>query len=456
MSFHGVYTGLALLLAPFFWLWNAIPVAHPQVGAMLGMYYFHPSVEAFLLTFAIKLPILIFDVLAGVFVFFLVRDITGSAQSGGKAFLFWYLNPFNVFMIEMWGSMDVIPAAFVVLAVLLALRKRWVSSGLTLSLATLLRIFPLLLLPAFLLYWIRKCSSRMTVGFMISFLAPLVAALYVLLRIFGSVEAIVSSFVGIAFGNAWLLRFYGIIVVPGIQGTFDRLGVPLALFLYPLQLYVATNLWKRHRIDSLVLAFLLIHFTATTYEPYHFTWITPMLAVYYGIDRRRFRPLAILFVAAFLAMYTYANVSTLGHTIFLIPAYTAAMQRAALIQYQIFPQVHAVRAILHGCLSRPVRRLSHQTQPRGAETLRHESNTRYGDFPGGTFLERIVQSRLVREITGKSSDLFPGKHLAGNVISAGMSRFRRSSSRQPVVGRIDQAAVRRFQETHQSDLPCGS
>ena len=405
IPFLSVYTGIGIMLAPFYWLWTAMPIPHPPLVAIFGgldtsLYNFNMSLEGFLLVFAMKLPIVLFDLFAGVLIFILIRDTTGSSDNARKAFLFWYLNPYNIFMIEVWGSVDVIPAVFVLLAILFALKKRWVASGLTLSFATVLRIYPLLLLPVFLFFCLRK-TRRAAVALSVSYFAPLGVALYVLVGIFGSAQAAAGGLLNIAFSSPWLLRLYGIPLAPGVQNTLDKAGLLLPLFLYPIQLYIASRFWKTrsYSLLSLATAFLLIHFAATTYEPYHFNWITPLLAVCYGVDRRRLRLLSILFVAAYISMYTYSDVSSLGHAFFFLPTFSEAMRSAALMQTRLFSLVHEYvplsMGIFHGLLGVLLIKLNLD--------------------------EMQLPSRLQGRLAASSA------------------------------GRIDQVALRRFQETHRSN-----
>ena len=171
-----VYTGLGILLAPFFAAWSALLVPHEPLTGIIGEFYFRPSMEGFLLVFLMKLPILISDFAAGALVFLLVKNVTKSVENGSRAFLMWYLNPFNIFIIEIWGAYDVIPAALLIASVLFAHKRMWRATGLCLSLATLLRVFPILLTPVFLLGSGRESRTSLA-KFVGSYFSPLLAAL---------------------------------------------------------------------------------------------------------------------------------------------------------------------------------------------------------------------------------------------------------------------------------------
>jgi hypothetical protein len=304
--YGGPYAGLMTFLAPFFALWMILPVAHPAVSEIITRsYHFVASPEGWLLIFVMKLPILVFDLLAGILIFFLVRWSTNSTQNAGKAFMVWYLNPYNVYMIEIWGSFDIVPAAVVLLAVICGYKKQWIATGLTLFVATALRLFPILLLPVFVL-----CSSKegrqATLKLAFSFLTPLGCAFIYSVYQLGSLEALLAFAMKTAAEQPWLLDFYGIPITSA--------PLQLALFLYPVQLYIMVRSWKAESMSltNLALAFLLVHFSSALHEPYHFTWVTPLLIAQYGIDQDRPTLLTLLFVSALLSVFGVLGVSTIG------------------------------------------------------------------------------------------------------------------------------------------------
>ena len=151
----GPYAGINLLLSSFFAIWTILPVSHPSLYTFIGYnYFFVPSTPAYLLLIIMKLPILLFDLITGLVAYLIVRRTTGSSSIAAWAFLLWYLNPYNFYVIS-WGNggtFDVIPAAVVLMAVLFANQRRWASAGISLSAATILRIFPIIIFPFFMIY----------------------------------------------------------------------------------------------------------------------------------------------------------------------------------------------------------------------------------------------------------------------------------------------------------------
>jgi len=328
LPFGGVYTGLGGLLALLFGLWATLPIAHQPLNSIIGEFYFNPSPEGFVLVFLMKLPTLLFDLLAGVLVFMLVKDATGSAEAGGRAFLLWYLNPFNVFIIEIWGAYDIIPAALLVLSILCCQRGKWSIGGLALSLATIFRIFPILLLPVFLMYAVRKKRAAVT-KFAFWFVVPLAVGFAALVSEFGSLYSVIGTFVGIIVTQPWLLRFLGLYISPGT--SLSDAPLQLAVFLYPVQFYLMIRAWRGEStsLTNLTLAFLLIHFTASWYEPYHFTWVTPILTAYWAINRQRNWLFALLFISAFASILGYTPLFAHPNVFLLFPTYTETLEYLA-------------------------------------------------------------------------------------------------------------------------------
>lgn len=294
----GPYTGLGLVLVPFFALWAFLPIQHPSLSTFIGTkYFFVPSVEGYLLVFLMKLPILVFDVLTGLLTYEVVRRMTGSSETGGKAFLFWYLNPFNAYLMNSWsspGTFDVVPTAILLLAVLCGSGNRWFRAGLCLSIAGIIRLFPVLLLPFFLAYTVRE-SPRATGKMLLGFVMPLAVALLTQASAMGgSMEAALSAVVAIPLRSPYLMDFYGLPIT-----TF----LVLTPFLFLVQLYVVRRYWHNGEapLANLILASLLVLLLSSYHHPYHFIWVVPFLTAYFVTRHDALALFPLLFFFAFLS-----------------------------------------------------------------------------------------------------------------------------------------------------------
>ena len=277
IAVYGAYLGIEMLLTPFYWFWTLLPTQHPSVYAMSGS----SSPEAISLVILMKLPILLFDLAIGILLFRLVRQQTGSSRKAGVAFCAWYLNPYNAYWTVLYGGYDVIPTAFLILAVILGSGKRWFSSGLCLSLAGFLRLFPFLAVPFFLVYALRD-SIRAALKLCLSCSLPLIATFLTQVYIAGSYDAALSELLEVPVKQSWLLYFYG----ASIAGNLLK----LTPFLLLVQLYLAGKYWKNESssLTHLTTACLLVVLGTTIYGIRgginHLVWVTPFLAAYCALN----------------------------------------------------------------------------------------------------------------------------------------------------------------------------
>ena len=297
----GAYTGLGLFLALFFAIWSALPVPHPKVETLMGNnYFFVPSPEGYALLFMMKLPILLFDLLTAVLIQTVAKRATGSTLIGGRAFVLWYLNPLNLYLMNSGanpGAFDVIPAAGLLMAIVLCSSKRWLGAGICLAAATMLRLFPILLFPFFVVYSFgegRQASFRLSLGF----IAPIAVALLSQAYSIGSPKAAVDVVSALILRNPWVLNYYGFSI-----GTY----LTLMPFLLLVQIYLVGRYWRERRLlVTVMLAALLVVFATTYHQPYHFIWIMPLLTAYAFIDRDTLYLFIPLCLAAFLSSEGYA------------------------------------------------------------------------------------------------------------------------------------------------------
>src|SRR5208283_6189998 len=87
------------------------------------------------------------------------RKLTRSTTSSALASLTWFVNPFNIYWLYVYGAMDVIPTAIVLLALNFGFDSKWLRTGVCTVVAGLLRVFPFVSLP-FLLPLARARLAR--------------------------------------------------------------------------------------------------------------------------------------------------------------------------------------------------------------------------------------------------------------------------------------------------------
>lgn len=331
----GAYTGLFVVLAPFYWLWTILPIPHPSLAQMAA----GPSTEEYLLVLIMKIPIIMSDLFTGMLTALLVQRATQSNKAAQKAFFVWYLNPFNVFWMYYFGGFDVVPTFVVFLAALFGNSKQWFRSGFCLAVASLLRLFPFLLVPFFVLYSI-KDNSRSSIKLFASFLAPVSCLLLSQLNVIASFDRVLTAIVNIPLSQNWLLGYYGFSFAPGL--------FMLTPFLLGVQLYMMSRYWKKELSYSLIhfsLAPLLVLFVASYTEPYHFVWVSPFLTAYYVMEKDRLQ----LFVLTFLFASLYVAGFTPQHPLYpfqpLIAGFFLGTKATYLLKLNLGAMISQLRSV---------------------------------------------------------------------------------------------------------------
>jgi len=265
LSTYGIYLGIEIVLAPFYWLWTILPVEHPNVNfATLDQ----RTIPAISLIFLMKIPIFLFDIVTLILLMRIVRHVSNSEQKSIAAGLTWFVNPYNFYILYFFGAMDIIAIGFFLLALNFELEGRWFRCGIATILSALLRIYALAVYPFFIPLMKTKSSrtslilgSAMPVAFAIG-----------LLYLSGDTLATVFNIPAKEF---WLLEFLGFNVL-GMQ--FIRWSPVLMIF----QLYVVARFWRRDTniiyLASVSLLALLLGATLYGGEAQHFLWVCPLLS----------------------------------------------------------------------------------------------------------------------------------------------------------------------------------
>jgi hypothetical protein len=213
-----------------------------------------------------KLPPFIADIITGIVVFRLTLQFTHSKSKGKLASIIWFLNPYNIYWINAVGAMDVIPTLVFLLAIVLGTSSKWLRSGACVSIASILRIYPIFSFPFFLLAPItRRLRSYVLLGLLLPVLVGLIL-------VYAAGVGTLNALVELPKVEYWLLDFLG--------GNLTNVNLKLALVLVPVQFYVTVRYWKKTSLLYLttvpVLALLI---GAQNTPPHHFLWVSPLLTM---------------------------------------------------------------------------------------------------------------------------------------------------------------------------------
>jgi len=263
LSTYGVYIGIEMILAPFYWIWTLLPIDHPTVANLVQ--YTAPAVS---LGFLMKIPILLFDSASLILLIRIVRRITHSEETSIIAGLTWFANPYNFYMLYFWGAMDIIPIAVFLLAILFELEGKWFRCGISTMCTGLLRLFAFAVYP----FFSPLTRTKSVIGkFVIGSTVPVAIAIGL---IYLSHDTLATVF-NIPAQQFWLLEFLGFNIW-GMQ--FVRLSPVLVLF----QLYVVLRFWRQgtNIVYLATVSLLALLLGATLYggEAQHFLWVCPLLS----------------------------------------------------------------------------------------------------------------------------------------------------------------------------------
>jgi hypothetical protein len=140
----------------------------PPWGLMCGDLYLLSSALApnnlYAYVFALKLPVIIGELaLAGLVYYILKHEV--SERTATKAFLLFLFCPFIIAVGTVWGMFDAL-AMFFALFSAWSLQENWKVSAVFLSIASVLKVYPLLLVPLYsLLLFKRQRKMKAAVGF---------------------------------------------------------------------------------------------------------------------------------------------------------------------------------------------------------------------------------------------------------------------------------------------------
>jgi len=296
IEWAGVYAGMGLFLAPFYGAWRMLPISHPTIAQTLNSQLLAERVP---LVFFMKLPIILFDLFAGLVIASIARNISPRNVSA-KAFFVWYLNPYAFYLMEYMGmgTFDIVPTAIVLVSVLFAMRRKWTAAGFSLAVAALLRLYPIIAFPAFVFYVYRRHLPRATIQLCVSFAFVMLTAVLVQGLALGSLNAVLNSIINMLYKAPWLNLFYAFPINDYLTYT------PI---IVAAQIYLIAALWKTHNnsIAYSVLASLLALLLASYHQPYHFIWVVPLLSLYFAINEDSTFLFSTIFVGAFLASLGY-------------------------------------------------------------------------------------------------------------------------------------------------------
>jgi hypothetical protein len=162
MWYHYLMVPVAYLYG---WLSSIFSAGSIPMSSIPSALNFYPSfniqlVPGLLFNFVVKLPFLISDVVITLLLYKIVEALTGNKGFAEKAALFWFLNPFVIWISAGWGMWDTLPALFSLAAFFFLLKKKLVLSSVSLSLGFVTKLYPVLFLLPIIVYFLKTNSLK--------------------------------------------------------------------------------------------------------------------------------------------------------------------------------------------------------------------------------------------------------------------------------------------------------
>ena len=241
-------------------------------ASWLGWRIFALQPNVFRTLFLFKIPYLIFDLGCSFLFLFILQE----RKKGLAAFKFWMINPVVIFSAFIFSRYEPIVIFFILLSLYYAKNNLSAKALFSLGIAVIVRSYPLMLLPFFVIIIGKTSWERLKLAFW--GLLPL-GIMTVISRLFQGASEI-GVWVNMPHSNylmglRWSMRMsYDVIFVFFMGYTI--------LFLYT---YFRTNhsfahLWKINLI------LLLFFFATCFFHPHYFMWLIPFLALQVVEDKR--------------------------------------------------------------------------------------------------------------------------------------------------------------------------
>jgi len=287
--FHALFLLIFKPLMPYF---DSI-LNDPKMGYLCtwDMFYtfiHHPNV--FRTLFLFKVPYFLFDMGCA----FLFLNIFQDCKKGLYAFIFWIINPIVIFATYLAPRYESVATFFILLSLYYAKKNLSVKSLFFLGISIIIRLYPLILLPFFVIILGKNLSQRLKLAFWGGFPLGIITVLNHLFHHIGPIEGLAKLQ-----HTSYLLMMQ----FPLMHYRYDRIFVFILaytfLFLYALfkTNHSFKDLWKVNLIA------LLLFFATCFFHTHYLMWLIPFLTLEV-VEDRRFCGLFVIQVLCFI-VYTF-------------------------------------------------------------------------------------------------------------------------------------------------------
>jgi hypothetical protein len=266
-----------------------------------------------------KLPLLVFDLLTGLLVYSLTKELTKDTSKAKKGFVLWFFNPFVLITSYVHGAFDVIAVFFILLGIYLLSNGKYLLSGVSFGFGGITKISPFLIaIPLSALIFLgntnesprifsrKRCLS--TVAFLAGCVIPILISILWNINYYRSVIASTLNELSISGGlNEWFFAANSNLRSSLLNPRLNVLTYVFYLYpiigLVPLLLFRKT-FWNSKINSHVVLLFsalslIIVYFVSpATVQPQYILWLIPILSVISMKNRSFYWPVATLSLAA--------------------------------------------------------------------------------------------------------------------------------------------------------------
>ncbi|MEM3769641.1 MAG: hypothetical protein QXG76_00460 [Candidatus Bathyarchaeia archaeon] len=334
-------------------------VAHPTFPANVSelwrdMYTFKNPCEAYhsfkpenlpLLDLLIKTPLILSDLAIALLLLKIIGKLSGKEKARKHAYM-WILNPFVIFISAVWGMFDTLPTLFTLLAVWLFLEGKLGKSAVSLALAALFKMYPIVFAPILAFMHYNKSGEKteaakyllvtVSLTLLITFLTNFCFAL-----IFGqeplktAVTLTWQLFKGRASPNWYGSNiFFGLTPLNALEKTFKAWRVEANIPLSPILICVAIafllfKISRKKNLDMveifsyITVAHFAIYLTYTVVNEQYLIWILPFLLVLAAVKNSPKMEFIYWTISLTTMLFIFAHYGDLSYFIspYFVPGY---------------------------------------------------------------------------------------------------------------------------------------
>ncbi len=282
----------------------------------------NPFITAPAFNLALKLPLIIGDVLVASMLFLLVSQWKGE-KAGRTAYALWFLNPLVIWISSVVGQFDVLAVLCTLLAVYFFIHDRYALAGLSVGAGALLKMYPAYLGVLFATYLLLsigvrwkdrlRSTARMAAGLAIS----AIPAVPLLLTTPEMVDFVLRRAGADSFGGINLWFFTPITgnvmeLAAGGSGAASFFQTPMFIMLVGIALTVAVSIALARSgrplregiiTGSLLVLVIALLFRSVT-NPQHLLWVIPFMIIFSLSVTKLRAPLFMLTASGLLASLT--------------------------------------------------------------------------------------------------------------------------------------------------------